>query len=169
MPRPSRQPQSRRKPAGPPKAFSARIGIIGINPFVYVPEPVLRGLFAQAQRERGPIPVCGTIDGHPYRQTLVKYAGHWRFYVNGPMLAAAKKTVGDMVMLTIRLDPRDRTVPLPPKFAAALRRHAEARRAFAQLSPSRQKEIARYLAALKTEAALERNIVRTIAFLSGVV
>ncbi|HVU16980.1 MAG TPA: DUF1905 domain-containing protein [Candidatus Didemnitutus sp.] len=148
-------------------SFSARIEIIGVNPFVHVPDDVLAALFARAKRDRGPIPVCGTIDGHSYRQTLVKYAGHWRFYVNGPMLKATQKKLGEVVTLTVRVDRADRTVPLIPKFAAALRRHAAARRAFAELSPHRQKEIARYLAALKTEESVKRNIVRAIRFLAG--
>ncbi|HEY4302386.1 MAG TPA: YdeI/OmpD-associated family protein [Candidatus Didemnitutus sp.] len=147
--------------------FSARIEIIGVNPFVHLPAAALRHLFLQAKKFRGPIPIRATIDGHSFPQTLVKYAGHWRFYVNGPMLKAAGKNVGDIIMLALAFDPSDRTVPLHPKFAAALRRNAGAKRMFARLSPYRRKEIARYLGALKSDAAVKRNIERVIGFLTG--
>ncbi len=65
-------------------SFKAKIEIIGINPFVFLPARVLKAIFIQAGKEKGPIPVRGTIDGHPYIQTLVMYSGAWRLYINGP-------------------------------------------------------------------------------------
>ena len=66
--------------------FKAKIDIIGINPYVLLPAKVLKSIFTQAGKDKGPISVKGTIDGHAYIQTLVKYSGHWRLYINGPML-----------------------------------------------------------------------------------
>lgn len=43
----------------------------------------------------------------------------------------------------------------------------EAKKVFDSLSPSRQNEIVRYLARLKNEAVLEKNINRAINFLLG--
>jgi Domain of unknown function (DUF1905) len=61
--------------------FKATIDIIGVNPFVLLPDPVLKNIFKQAQKDKGPIPVRGTINGHPFIQTLVKYSGYWRLYI----------------------------------------------------------------------------------------
>lgn len=74
--------------------FRTTILIIGVNPYVAVPDRTLEQLFAQAGRDKSPIPVHGTLDGHAFVQSLVKYAGDWRLYLNGPMLKAVKKEWG---------------------------------------------------------------------------
>ncbi len=71
-----------------PYTFSAKIDIIGINPFVFVPGAILDGLFMKANKRKGHIPIRGTINGNAYKQTLVKYSGAWRLYVNTTMLRA---------------------------------------------------------------------------------
>jgi len=37
--------------------FSASLAIIGVNPFVFVPEPILKELFAKAGKDKGHIPI----------------------------------------------------------------------------------------------------------------
>ena len=69
-----------------PARFRAQLDIVGVNPFVFVPDEVLAAVLAAAGRERGPVPVRGTLDGAPFRQTLVRFQGHWRLYVNTSML-----------------------------------------------------------------------------------
>jgi hypothetical protein len=149
------------------KSFKAVIDIIGINPFVFLPEAVLKSIFKEAGKDKGPIPVHGTIDGHPYKQTLVKYSGAWRLYINGPMLKVSAKKVGDKVTLTIGYDEQDRSVPIHPKLEAALKSNPKAKSTFDQLPPSRRKEIIRYINHLKTEASIEKNVTRAIRFLTG--
>ncbi len=149
------------------RSFRARIDIIGVNPYVSVPERTLRAVFEQAGKEKGPVPVHGTIDGHAFIQTLVKFSGEWRLYVNGPMLKVTKKGVGDTVILRIAFDPRDRSIAMHPALDTALKRSAKASSTFHGLSPSRKKEIMRYIAQLKSEEAVRRNVERAIAFLEG--
>lgn len=149
------------------KSFKATIEIIGVNPYVLLPQSILKNIFISAKKDKGPIPVCGTIDGHKYTQTLVKYSGHWRLYINAPMLKAAKKKVGDRVQLEIAFDPKERKVPFHPKLKKALQENKEAERVFNKLSPSRQKEIVRYISFLKTEESVDRNVARAIKFLTG--
>ncbi|HUC83166.1 MAG TPA: hypothetical protein VMR70_19810 [Flavisolibacter sp.] len=67
--------------------FKARIEIIGINPFVFVPDVILNALFQKAGVQKGPIPICGTINDKFYQQTLVRYQGSWRLYINTTMLS----------------------------------------------------------------------------------
>ena len=147
--------------------FSAKIQIIGVNPYVLLPVPVLNEIFKQAGKDKGAIPVRGKLDGHSYIQTLVKYAGKWRLYLNTPMRKAANKEVGDRVEVNIEFDPRERTIPIPSKLLKALEDNPKAKRVFEQLSPSRQKEIARYISNLKSEAAVDKNVSRAIRFLIG--
>ena len=134
---------------------------------VLLPENVLQKVFLQANKQKGPIPICGTLNGHPYIQTLVKYAGHWRLYLNTPMLKATNLDVGDTAKFTIEFDPTDRTIPMHPKLAVALDANKKAKTVFDALPPSRQKEIVRYISALKNEETVDRNVDRAIQFLFG--
>jgi hypothetical protein len=61
--------------------FSAKIEIIGINPFVYIPEIILEQLIKKAGNHKWKIPVKLKIDGFSFIQMLVKYSGHWRLYL----------------------------------------------------------------------------------------
>lgn len=148
-------------------SFKAKIDIIGINPFVLIPDQVLAGVFEQAGKSKGAIPVIMTIDGHAFPQNLVKYAGEWRLYLNQPMRTAAGKEVGATAAFTLQYDPSDRSIPMHPLLAKALESNPVAKEKFETLAPSRQKEIVRYIASLKTEESVVRNIERTVGFLTG--
>ena len=49
--------------------FKAKIEIIGVNPFIFLPERVLHKVFVQAGKDKGKIPVKMKIDGHEFPQT----------------------------------------------------------------------------------------------------
>lgn len=149
------------------KRFTAHIEIIGINPFVHLPEKVLAFIFEQAGREKGPIRVRGTINGDPYRQTLLRYNGAWRLYVNGIMLKNSPKRIGEKIVVEIEFDPEDKKIEPHPKLAEALRKNRKAAAVWARLTPSRRWEIVRYIGSLKTEESVDRNIARAIRHLNG--
>ena len=148
-------------------SFTAKIGIIGINPFVFVPEKILNTIFKQAKKDKGAIPIKGTINQKPFKQTLVKYSGAWRLYVNTSMLKNSPKRIGEIIELTVEFDPEERTIPMHPKLQKALNKNQKAKTVFEKLSPSRQKEIVRYINFLKTESSVDKNIARVIQFLGG--
>lgn len=150
-----------------PSKFKAIINIIGINPFVFVPEKILRSIFKDAGRYKGPIPVKGTINGNAYKQTLVRYSDEWRLYVNTVMLKDSPKRIGEKIEVTIVFDNESREIETPAAFAKALKANKEAMAAFEKQTAYRKKEIVRYLANLKTKESLERNIVKAISFLIG--
>ncbi|GEC79308.1 YdeI/OmpD-associated family protein [Flavobacterium aquatile] len=147
--------------------FLAKIEIIGINPFVYIPDETLKTIFIQANKEKGKIPVRIKIDGNEFQQTLIKYSGHWRLYLNTPMRKSANKEVGQTASFEISFDPEKRLTPIHPKFIDALEKNKEAKSIFDNLRPSLQLEIIKYLSHLKTEESIEKNIVRAINFLLG--
>lgn len=148
-------------------SFSAVIGIIGINPFVFVPETILTDLFSEFGKDKGPIPVKGTINGKAYQQTLVRYAGDWRLYINTKMLPKSPERIGEKVEVNIEVDFSDRTIHPHPKLSEALKENKQANAVFENLAPSLQNEIVRYIANLKTEASIERNVDKAIGFLLG--
>lgn len=79
-------------------------------------------------------------------------------------------TVGDLVNIEVRFDEEYRGGPLHPMpywFGEELERNADAMRGWKALSPSRRKEILRYFAGLRSEAARERNLSKALHVLSG--
>lgn len=147
--------------------FNAKLDIIVGNPFVYLPSIILNKVFRQAKKSKGHIPVRGALNGKPYQQTLVKYSGDWRLYINMEMLKNSPKRIGEEIEVEIEFDPSDRTIEPHPKFSKALLDNKEANDVFENLSPSKQKEIVRYISNLKTEKSVEKNVTRAINFLLG--
>jgi hypothetical protein len=149
------------------RAFKATLEIIGINPFVFVPAKVLADIFKEANKDKGPIPVCGTINEKEYTQTLVKYRGDWRLYINTTMLPNSPKRIGETVEVTIQFDRKDRTIKGHPSLMKALNSSKKAKRIFDELSPSKQKEIILYISFLKSEKSIALNVEKAVGFLLG--
>jgi len=147
--------------------FTATIHIIGINPYVTVPEKVLQALFEKAGTDKGKIPIRGTVNDKPYTQTLVKYSGAWRLYINTTMLKDSPKRIGETITIAVGYDPADRTIQPHPLLVKALKENKAAKAVYDGLPASRRHEIVRYIAALKTAASIERNIAKAISFLLG--
>jgi hypothetical protein len=147
--------------------FNATIEIVGINPYVPLPDEVLGEIFIQSQKDKGPIPVKGFINGDPFLQNLMKLKGVWRLYINTSMLKNSPKRIGEAIEVKIEFDPVERIIEQHPKLAAALERDKKAKAIFDSLTPSRQKEIVRYISRLRSEESVDRNIAKAINFLLG--
>jgi len=148
------------------KPFSAKIQIIGINPYVLLPASVLKYLFQKAGKDKGAIPVKLKISDKNFIQNLVKYSGKWRLYLNTPMRKAAGKDAGDIIDIQIDYDAEPRTTPMHPKLKKAFTENKEAMVAFDKLSSSRQKEILKYINFLKSEESIDKNVLRAISHLT---
>jgi len=147
--------------------FTATIEIIGINPFVFVPEEILHHIFEKAAKSKGPIPVKGIVNTVPYTQTLMKFKGEWRLYINTKMLKNSPKRIGEQIEISIDYDAEKRSIPIHPKLSQALNENEAANTIFQNLRPSLQHEIIRYIAHLKTEESIDKNVLKAIAFLLG--
>jgi hypothetical protein len=147
--------------------FAAEIKIIGVNPYVRVPDKILQNIFRKSGKNKGAIPIKGIVNGNPYKQRLVRYSGDWRLYINTSMLAHSPKRIGEIIKLSIDYDPEPRVIAPLPAFIKALNKNKEAKLVFDSLPPSRKTEITRYLTNLKTEKAREKNLLRVINFLLG--
>lgn len=147
--------------------FVAEIYIIGVNPYVFIPPTDLKQIQNTAEKNKGPIPVKGKINGKPFIQTLIKYAGEWRLYLNTPIRRVTNTQVGDKVKVEIEFDSKPRLVQTPPQLAQALEKNKMAKDAFEKLPAYRQKEIKRYIAHLKSEQTIARNIEKIIKYLRG--
>jgi hypothetical protein len=150
--------------------FRARIAVNGINPYVRVAAARAARL---KQGWRKPMPVRIQIDGRPdppWRINLVPVGdGGFYLYLHGDVRKASGTEVGNLVAVAITFDAdyRGGPPPLPPWFADALARNARARRGWDALTPSRQKEVARYLSRLKSREAQARNLKQALHVLGG--
>jgi uncharacterized protein YdeI (YjbR/CyaY-like superfamily) len=90
--------------------------------------------------------------------------------LHGHVRKASGTGVGDVVSITLAFDDEYKSGPahpMPPWFGHELDRNPKARKGWANLTPSRQKEILRYFAGLKSAAARERNLQRALHVLVG--
>jgi uncharacterized protein YdeI (YjbR/CyaY-like superfamily) len=73
--------------------------------------------------------------------------------------------VGDTVQVDIELDSAPREVTVPADFAKALKRDAQAKKAFDTLSPSNQKWHVTSIEGAKTAETRQRRIDKSVAML----
>lgn len=147
--------------------FTATLDIIGINPFVFVPDEILNEIFETSGKNKSPIPVKGTVNDKEFTQNLMKYLGEWRLYINLTMLKDSPKRIGELLEIFIEFDNSDRTISIHPDLEKAIQENPVASKSFENLIPSRKLELIRYINNLKTEAAKQRNIEKIIRHLKG--
>jgi hypothetical protein len=152
-------------------AFNAVIRIVGVNP--YVPVSALRAS-ALKKDWRKPMPVLVRVNGEPakkpWRINMMPVGkGGFYLYLHGHVRNALGTKVGDRVSMEVQFDAayRPGPMPMPAWFRVPLSKNATAKAAWQALTPSRQKEIVRYLAHLKSPEARARNVERALRVLSG--
>lgn len=148
-------------------AFTAKLEIIGINPFVFIPENILNTIFETSGRSKSPIPVKGTVNGKEFKQNLMKYLGEWRLYINLTMLPNSPKRIGETIEVSVEYDDSDRSISIHPDLDRAIKEDPVALKNFEALIPSRKHELIRYIHHLKTEESIRRNIDKIIRHLKG--
>jgi hypothetical protein len=147
--------------------FTATLEIIGINPFVFIPEEILNQIFERSGKNKSPIPVKGTVNGKEFKQNLMKYLGEWRLYINLTMLKNSPKRVGEIIEVFVEFDDSDRSISMHPQLERAIKESSVASANFENLIPSRKLELIRYINNLKTEESIKRNIEKIIRHLQG--
>jgi hypothetical protein len=96
--------------------------------------------------------------------------GSFYLYLHGDVRRASNTEVGDQVAVEVAFDAAHRGGPMqrmPEWFRKPLAANKKATAAWKQLTPSRKKEIVRYLTRLKSPEARTRNVARAVAALSG--
>jgi hypothetical protein len=149
--------------------FRATIQIRGVNPYVLVSAEQAAGL---RSGWRKPMPVRIQVNGKPdvpWRINMMPVGdGDFFLYLAGEVRKASATGVGDRVSLSVAFDDDYKGGPADLVwFEDELAGNDAAGRAWDSLSPSRQKEIVRYLANLKSPEARRRNLERALGVLSG--
>lgn len=147
--------------------FTAQLDIIGINPFVFIPEEILNEIFKTSGKNKSPIPVKGMVNGKEFKQNLMRYSGEWRLYINLTMLKDSPKRIGEILEISVEFDDSDRTILMHPDLEKAIKKNPIATKNFESLIPSMRLEVVRYINNLKTAESIERNIGKIIRYLIG--
>ncbi|WP_079914540.1 YdeI/OmpD-associated family protein [Paenibacillus sp. 32352] len=112
------------------------------------------------------IKVKGTVNGIPYRSTLMLHGGGTHYMVvNQAIREAAGVQAGDTVEVTMEEDMEPRAVDIPDDLQTALEEHVEAGRFFAKLPYSAQKVYVDWIEAAKKADTRTRRIQKAIALL----
>jgi len=96
---------------------------------IQVPPEIVAGL---GSSKRPAVRV--TINGYTYRSSVATMGGVFMLPVSAEVRASAGVAAGDAVEVEIELDTEPRAVTVPPDFAEALDRDADAKRYFDGLS-----------------------------------
>ena len=107
-------------------------------------------------------PVRVTIGSHTYRSTVAAYRDVFMIPVAAEHRQAAGIAAGDEVEVEIELDDQPREVTVPPDFAAALARDAEAQRFFNSLSYSNKRRFVLSIEDAKTPETRQRRIEKSM-------
>ena len=110
--------------------------------------------------------VKATIDGIPYRGTLVRMETECHLLlILKSIREQAGKTFGDEVHLTVEADTSPRVVELPEGLKRAFQTEKEAKAFFDKLSYTHQKEYVSWINDAKKEETRQARVIKTIEIL----
>ena len=150
--------------------FAATIKIRGINPYVLVSAARAKSIKSGWKK---PLPVLVRINGkptEPWRINMMPVGnGGFYLYLHGDVRKGSGTKVGDPVEVELDFDVGYKGGPasMPRWFEKPLSENPVAMENWQALIPSRQKEIVRYLANLKSTEARNRNLEKVLHMLSG--
>jgi bifunctional DNA-binding transcriptional regulator/antitoxin component of YhaV-PrlF toxin-antitoxin module len=144
-------------------AFRAELQLVPHGgQYVVVPEKV-----ATRTGLKHGVRVRGTVNGVPYRSSLMKYSGIFHLGVHKATLAKAGAKGGDRVLVTIELDREPLpTDTVPDDLAAALKKSSKARAAWKTLRPSLKREYVKSISSAKKPETRSRRVKQTLVELA---
>jgi len=111
---------------------------------------------------RGRVPVRGTINGFPFRSSLMPCGGPHMMPVNKKLCDGAGVAPGDIVDVVMERDVEERTVDAPAELAKELKKNKTARERWEKLSFTNKKEIAAAIAGAKQEETRKRRLAKAM-------
>ena len=93
-------------------------------------------------RTKGRVPVKGTMNGFPFRSSLMPMGGCHMMPVNKALSKGARTKPGDIVDVVMECDAEERTVEPPPELARQLEKSKRAQQRWEDLSFTHKKEMA---------------------------
>lgn len=115
---------------------------------------------------RARIPIRGTINGFPYRSSLMPMGGCHMMPVNRALRDGARVKPGDMVEVVMERDEDERTVEAPPQLKKELAKNKKAREKWDSLSFSNKKEMAISIRDAKQKETQTRRLAKIMQVLT---
>jgi hypothetical protein len=112
------------------------------------------------------VPVVATIDGEPYRGSLVRMGGPCHMLlVRKDVREKIGKSIGDEVRVVVEEDTAPRVVEVPEDLRAAFGTNARAREYFEGLSYTHQREYVEWIMDAKRDATRVSRIDKAVMML----
>ena len=109
-------------------------------------------------QRKGRVPVKGTINGFPYRSSLMNMGDGHMMVVNAELRAGAKCKAGDTVSIVMELDTEERTVELPAYLKKIIAACPNAKETWDKLSFTHKKEYVREIDGAKRPETRQKRI-----------
>jgi len=127
--------------------------------FISVPLDV-KAIFGKAR-----VPVRGTVNGFPFRSTVMPSQGKNWIQFNKQLQEGAKARLGDTVKVMLEADDQPRTVKVPAYLARTLGKDKKARAAYEKLAYSHKKRFVDWVEDAKSDETRQRRIEKMTAML----
>lgn len=114
---------------------------------------------------RARVPIRGTINGFPYRSSLMPCGNARMMPVNKTLCQGAGVQPGDIVDVVMERDTAERTVEAPPVLKKQLAKNKQARERWDKMSFTHKKEIALWIADAKQKETTERRVTKAMQVL----
>jgi bifunctional DNA-binding transcriptional regulator/antitoxin component of YhaV-PrlF toxin-antitoxin module len=115
---------------------------------------------------RGRVPVRGTINGFPFRSSLMPMGGRHRMPVRKELRDGAGVQAGDVVEVVIERDDEKRVVEPPAELKKALAKNKTAKANWEKMSFTHQKEMAKWIEEAKREETRARRLEKVVSVLA---
>lgn len=109
-------------------------------------------------QRKGRVPVKGTINGFPFRSSLMNMGDGHMMAVNAELRAGAHCKAGDTVDVVMELDEDERKVEVPAYLKKIIDGDAKAKEFWSKLSFTHQKEYVREIEGAKRSETKEKRI-----------
>ncbi len=109
-------------------------------------------------QRKGRVPVKGTINGFPFRSSLMNMGDGHMMAVNAQLRAGGKCKAGDVVDVVLELDEEERKVEVPAYLKKIINGDAKAREFWGKLSFTHKKEYVREIEGAKRPETKEKRI-----------
>jgi hypothetical protein len=116
---------------------------------------------------RGRVPVRGTINGFPFRSSLVPCGGPHMMPVNKGLRTGAGAGPGDIVEVVMERDVEERTVEAPPELKKELAKSKTAQANWEKMSFTNKKEMANCIREAKQEETRVRRLAKVMGILKS--
>ncbi len=114
---------------------------------------------------RARVPIRGTINGYPFRSSLMPCGGRRMMPVNKKLCEGAGVQPGDTVDVVMERDEEERTVEAPAVLKKELARNKAAQANWEKLSFTHKKEMALAITGAKQEETRARRLAKVMQIL----